>query len=335
LKVIVFDVPAEHSGALSILEEYYNKAINDLNGVEWLFVVGKPNFKETNNVKVIRFPWIKKSWLHRLFFDYFTAPKLIKKFEADEVLSLQNITIPRSKKVKQTVYLHQALPFIDYKFGILEDRKMWIYQNIIGRIIKRSIKSADSVIVQTNWMKEACISETKESSEKFRVEPPMLDINVGKSFTLNEESRKNFFYPAGASYYKNHRILIDACNKLKENKVIDFNMILTLEGNENEHIIELYNIVVKEKLPVKFIGKISRKEVFEYYSKSILVFPSYIESSPLPLSEGKMHGTIIFASDCEFSQEILKGYSNAYFYDRKDSSKLAAYMKRFIERPIN
>ena len=335
MKVIVFDVPAEHSGALTILEDYYNKALNNSTDTEWIFVVGKPIFENTKKIKVLRFPWVKKSWLHRLYFDYFTAPKLVKKYAADEVLSLQNITIPRSKNVKQTVYLHQALPFVNYKFRLFENRKMWIYQNVIGRIIKKSIKDADAVIVQTKWMKEACIKETKESPKKFRVEPPILDIKVEETFTLTEKSKKNFFYPAGASYYKNHRIIIEACSKLKQLGVLDYSVIFTLKGDENKHITDLYNIVSKENLPVKFLGKITKKEVFEYYSKSILIFPSYIESSPLPLSEGIAHNSEIIASNCSFSLELLENYEKSSFFDWENSNDLVRHMKKYINKNLS
>ena len=41
MKIMVFDVPAVSGGALSILNQYYNKACNDTNN-EWIFVVSKP-----------------------------------------------------------------------------------------------------------------------------------------------------------------------------------------------------------------------------------------------------------------------------------------------------
>lgn len=334
MKIMVFDVPAVHGGALSILEDYYDKALEEQNGVEWIFVVSKPKLVETERIKVLRYPWIKKSWGHRLFFDYFVAPNLVRKYKVDEILSLQNTIIPRSNKFKQTVYMHQALPFIDYKFLFKENRKMWVYQNIIGEIIKWSIKKADNVIVQTNWMKESCILETGEPSTKFRVEPPLINIITKSSFTLNETSRKTFFYPAAGSYYKNHRIIIEACLKLKEKNLVDYKVIFTLSGDENPHIRNLFNISKDNNLPIEFIGKISKTDVFEYYSNSILLFPSYIESSPLPLSEGKAHETIIISSDLSFSKEILDQYHKKHFFDLRDSESLSNLMGNYINLKI-
>lgn len=337
MKIMVFDVPAEHGGALSILEEYYSMALNNEDkSIQWLFVVSKPQLKDAKNVKVLRYPWVKKSWFHRMFFDYFISPKLVKKHNVTEILSLQNITVPRIKNVRQSVYLHQSLPFADIKFKFFENRKLWVYQNIIGRLIIRSIKKADHVIVQTNWMKDSCIEKTNQPDSKFDVRPPQTgEIVVGRTFILNEETKKTFFYPAGASYYKNHRVIVEACKTLISNGINDFEVILTLNGDENQHIVDLKNTIVNFKLPIHFVGKIPRERVFDYYSKAILLFPSYIESSPLPLTEGKLHKTFIIASDCSFSKEILEDYDKSYLFNWSDSQRLAELINECISKRIN
>lgn len=131
--MVFFDVPAESGGALSVLKEFYNKYKADENN-KYIFVVSKPEMEETKkNIEVLRYPWIKKkSWLHRLYFDYFVAPQLIKEYEVDEVLSLQNIIIPHTQII-QSVYVHNVLPLADYRFSIFEDRLLWVYQNILSR----------------------------------------------------------------------------------------------------------------------------------------------------------------------------------------------------------
>ena len=66
------------------------------------------------------------------------------------------------------------------------------------------------------------------------------------------------------------------------------------------------------------------------YNESSLVFPSYIESFGLPLAEARAMGTVIFASDCPFSREVLAGYENAYFFDPFKPEQLAALMEDSI-----
>ncbi len=328
MRIMVFDVPAENGGALSILKKYYADALND-NKHEWIFVVSTPQLAETENVKVINYPWIKKSWLHRLYFDKFIAHKLVKKYNVDEVLTLQNVVIPKVN-IKQTLYLHQPLPFVEKRYKITDNLKFWIYQNIISRFIYKSIKKADKIIVQTNWILNAASVKAKVSKDKFILEPPILNVQAKVLFSKPENNIKTFFYPAGGYVYKNHNIIVEACKILKEIGIEDYKVLFTLNGNENRHIKKLKKIVQEVKLPIYFIGEISVDEVFNYYSKTILLFPSYIETFGLPLLEAKMHQCPIVASNCAFSREILSEYDKVFFFDPFSSNALLTQMKKFI-----
>lgn len=324
MKIMVFDVPAESGGALSVLHDFYNEYKLDQEN-EYIFVVSMPKFQETQNLKVLRYPWIKKSWVHRLYFDHFIAPKLIKKYKVDKVLSLQNVIIPHTN-VYQGVFVHNALPFSEYQFRFNEDRFLWIYQNIIGKGIKNSIKNADYVIVQNKWMKKICVEELGVKSEKVEVHPPKIDIKVKETFQANKESLSTFFYPASGVAFKNHKVIIDACLMLKDEGVTDYTVIFTLKGDENNHIKYLYDIVKENKLPVKFIGRLTREEVFRLYSKSILLFPSYIETVGLPLLEARIHETPIIVSDCAYAHDILDCYDLAEYFNPFNGGILKKYL---------
>lgn len=333
-KIMVFDVPAEKGGALSILNDFYKEAVTFQDkSIKWIFVISTPKLIETENVKVLRFPWIKKSWGHRLFFDNIIAPYIIKKYKIDKVLSLQNVIIPRTK-VPQILYVHQALPFSQYIFSFKKDKLFWIYQNIIGRKIFNSIKKADKVIVQTKWMKEAIIEKVGINEEKINVIPPKININIKGYYEDCEIYRSTFFYPAGPQRYKNHKVIIDACKKLVDMGNKDFKVIFTLKGNENSEIINLYNETLKEKLPIEFIGGLSREQVFNMYTRSVLLFPSYLETFGLPLLEARLHKGIILASDTPFSHEILNGYANAYFFHPFNAKHLAELMNKVYKKRI-
>lgn len=330
MKIMVFDVPAESGGALSVLKDFYNEYKGDENN-EYIFVVSKPELEEAKNINVLRYPWIKKSWLHRFYFDNFIAPKIIKTHGVDEILSLQNVIIPYTN-VKQTVYVHNSLPFAEYRFKFFENKLLWVYQNVISRSIFNSIKKADKVVVQTQWMKKACIEKLKVNNEKIEVMPPKINDEVKQFFKQTKESMSTFFYPASGVEFKNHKLIVDACLELRKEGLDNYKVIFTLEGDENNYISELYKIVNRCELPIDFIGSITRDQVFEYYSKSVLIFPSYIESSPLPLSEAKMHKTPVFASDCAFSHEILDECINVKYFDPFDKNELVNEMSVLIKR---
>ena len=58
------------------------------------------------------------------------------------------------------------------------------------------------------------------------------------------------------------------------------------------------------------------------YAKSILVFPSYVESFGLPLLEAKLTETYIIASDTPFCREILNEYDKVEFFEEMDYQTL-------------
>lgn len=326
MKIMVFDVPAESGGALTILNQYYEMAVQDKEN-EYYFVLSILDFPETENVKVLKFPFVKKSWFHRLYFDYFIAYKLAHDYNIEEIISLQN-TIISGTNVPQTLYLHTVLPFSNIKFKMWEYPVFWVYQNIISKIIRKSIKKADKVIVQTKWMQNLCIRETKERPEKFVVETPTLVNEIkGKYKEKNKEKNKDivtFFYPAGAHVYKNHELIVKAVAHMCDSGIKNFQVIFTLVGDENKVTKKISEEIYDKKLPIKLIGYTPIEKVYEYYQESILIFPSYIETFGLPLLEAKVHETPILASDCEFSREILNDYDKVKFFNPFDSHDLAS-----------
>lgn len=320
--VLVYDVAASASGALSVLNDFYNEVRNHENKtIKWTFVISTPHLEETENIKVIRLPWVKKSWIHRLFCDYFTAPKLIKDNDVDKVLSLQNVLVPYIK-ILQILYLHQSLPFAEYRFKITEDFLFWVYQNIISKFIFSGIKRSERTIVQTKWMKQACIEKTGVKENKIVVIPPVINIVPKKFFSYENMSIPTFIYPAAPFLYKNHQFIVDASKRLVAEGIKDFQVIFTLTGLENKLSQRLLKETKEFKLPIKFIGMMSRDDLFEWYTKAILVFPSKIETFGLPLLEAKMHGEPIIAGRTKFAEEILFEYNNVSYFDFDELGRL-------------
>lgn len=321
--IMIYDVHASESGALAILDDLYNQihAYED-KSVKWVFIVSVPEYEETDNIKVRRFPWVKKSWGHRYYFDNVTTRVILKEYKPDKVFSLQNKGIPFYKK-EQLVYLH--LPFIltDHKFDIkIDGKKLWLYQNVVSKSIFSSLRKVDKTIVQTQWMKDALIEKAKVKPENIIIQQPDISSNNILEFEDIPDNRKRFFYPATAFTYKNHMTLLKALEYAQKNGLKDYEVILTIEENENDYTKSLAAYSKQHNLNVKFGGKIPREEVFKMYAKSVLVFPSYVESFGLPLLEARMTGTYVISSDCSFCTEILKGYEKSYYFSEMDYQKL-------------
>ena len=320
MNIVVFNTAADSSGALSELERFHDETSRMfVQNIHWIYILGKAqiNINKKENAEIIKFPWTKRSWLYRLIFDYFFSNQIAKKLRADLIVSFQNISLPIRNR-PQLLYVQLCFPFINHRFRIIEP-KLWIYQNIIGIFIKHSIKKANFIVVQTEWMKQACIKATNVPGSNFRVVTPTIGVPIKENrFSPAGVHRRTFFFPATAMRYKNHKLLIDAFAELVLKTNRNYRLIFTINGDENRVACSCKAKALKLGLDVDFRGTIPRVEVFSLYSKSILVFPSLLETVGLPLIEAMTIGTIILAYDAEYSREVLSGYSDAYFFRTKE-----------------
>lgn len=316
MKIVIVDFAASDGGALSILREFVEAVKKIGKDHEWIFLLSEYHITESSNIKV---EIIKKNKLNRLMFDGFLGKDIINKFYPDVVLNFQNIPIS-GIKVPQILYLHQSIPFqrnVKFKFYKKVEFKYWLIQNLLGNLIKRKLNLANLVVVQTEWMKNAVINYASLDKKKIVVIPPTINFTLHNN-QIREIDSNSFFYPTSDLLYKNIEILAKAANKIDD---YEFNIDVTIERKlENKHI--------------NSIGKIPREDVFEKYSNSTLIFPSKIETVGLPLAEAKIMNSIILASDLEYSQEVLKNYNNAYFFNSDDSEELSLLMKKVITGEI-
>lgn len=320
MRVVVNDIAASTGGALSILRDFYSYISEYDKENEWIFLLGDNYIEPKDNIKVITLPEIKKSKKKKLVFDFFKGKGYIESLKPDVVFSLQNI-ITFGLKCPQVVYVHQPLPFQRTRnFSLLngKERTLAIYQHIIGRIIKKSAKCADKVIVQTKWMKKAVMEQAGVLEDKIiNILPEVGDISEYRIENIWDNHK--FFYPTGNAIYKNNNCIYDACRILESRGMKGFSVKITTQ-------------LKGEKAPnVEYLGRIPREQVLAEYNNSTLLFPSYIETYGYPMAEARQMGTLIIASDCPFSREVLEGYKNAYFFDPFDAEALADYMEKIIK----
>lgn len=317
-KIIVFDVPAEFGGVMTILREVHEEALHTKD-VSWEFIVGKPNLESTDHVMVRKYPWVKKSWFHRLFFDFFVAPGIARKSGADVIFSLENVAI-RGTKLPQVLYMQQALMFSAHRYAFFENKTYWFYQNILSRSTFAALRRCKT-IVQTKWMKEAAVRMAHAKPEDIYVVAPQMTDYESIPFRDTPSARRTFFYPVGCMPYKHHDTIIDAAALLNAE---DFKVIFT---DESPNVREMAR---KAENHVVFAGRMPHEKVAEMYSRSVLVFASELESYGLPLMEARVAGSMILAADTPFAREILCNYPNAFFFPVGDSACLARYMQQCI-----
>ena len=86
-------------------------------------------------------------------------------------------------------------------------------------------------------------------------------------------------------------------------------------------------MIIDNSLPVFFLGRLNRTEMFKKYKSTVLVFPSYIETVGLPLLEAKACGSFILAADCIYAHDALKDYKNVRYFDPFDYVQLSILLK--------
>ena len=314
MRIVVNDIAASTGGAMTVLRDFYAAVCAGDKENEWIFLLNDRYFEETDNVKIRTLSEIKRSGVKKLLFDFFTGKRYIESLAPDVVLSLQNI-ITFGVKAPQLVYIHQSIPFQRVKkfsFFCKRERKLAVIQYLIGGIIKLSAQKSDCVIVQTKWMKDAVCRMCRLPEEKVITSLPT--VNPVETSDTVPFDRTAFFYPTASAIYKNNACIRKASEMLNE-KGIAHTVTLTLPPEQSAESILC-------------TGRLPYEQVLEYYRKSTLVFPSYIETFGYPLAEARQTGTIVLAADTPFAREVLDGYENAYFFDPFRPAELARLMEQ-------
>lgn len=315
MRIVVVNTAASSGGALSILKDFASYIKENEKQHEWIFVLSDHYIAEADNIKTIILK-DSKSKLKRVMYDLYKGKKIISELNADIIFSLQNTPI-YGVDVPQVVYLHQSIPFQKikkYSFFNSEERGFAFIQHLLGKYIKFGLKIADKVIVQTEWMDRSLSNYISPS--KVEVVAPSINLpSLEKEFNYNYNK---FIYPTSTAPYKNIDLILEACKYINENHPeLEYTVYLTTEDN--------YDIP-----NVESIGQISREKVLDFMSKNVLLFPSYIETFGLPLAEGRLMNSLIFASDVDFSNEVLNQYTNGYFFNPFNAIELAQLMLKSI-----
>ena len=326
MNVFVVDVAAEHGGAVTILDQYLEEFKSDLEN-NYIVALSTINYDDCSNIRFVYYPWVKRSYIHRLWFDLVYCRKLIKKYRADKVLSLQNGAVSAGK-VEQEVYFQNALPISEKRYSIVESKKLWIYQNVLGRYWRNSLKDASLVYVQAEWIKKALNEKWRIQNKKIIVKKPILDKKYSKQGLRNDNSLV-FFYPANTALYKNHKKLIKAfITASDEMKPVDMTLVLTCD---EEDLSERDKQLVEKNTNIKYVGKLNQEQMLEMYRSSTLIFPSLIETVGLPLMEAKATGAFILASDMKYAHEAVGEYNKVLYFDAFKADEIKSTIIEYVK----
>ena len=328
-RLVISAVNFAEGGPLSALRDRLGVAASSLSD-EWeiLALVHSSNLFDIPRIKYIEFPKSKRSWLYRLYLEYWKFASLSRKLQVDVWLSLHDIS-PRVFASKQIVYCHNPSPFYRLRFiEVLWDPKLFLFTIFYRFLYRINIHSNKYVIVQQAWIRRAF-------QRMFRVSDVVVASPVVQAVPVSErpfKSERNiFFYPALPRVFKNFEVLCDAAEILRQRGETDFEVRLTISGSENRYAAYLKRRYSSCSV-IRFIG-LQTKEMMElqYQEASALVFPSRLETWGLPISEAKAWRKYLLVADLPYAHETVGEYTDVNFFDPLNPVELADLMGEHLK----
>lgn len=331
---VISAINLTEAGPLSVLQDCVREAVLYLMP-EWDIVVLVHDLDVIKNdrVRLLAFPQSKKSWLCRLYYEWWQFATLSKTLNADIWLSLHDIT-PRVTARLQAVYCHNATPFYRMSWReIVLEPKLWLFTLFYRYLYRFGIQRNDYVIVQQDWLR-------KEFKRLFAVNQVIVAHPISNSNAVNINNTKFkkdkfvFFYPTLSRVFKNVELVCEAAKLFYEQSNIEFELVITIKGDENRYAKKLFKQY--GNLPfIKFIGRQSREYVFQYYGLcDCVLFPSLLETWGLPISEAKAFNKGLLVSDLEYARETVGSYDKVVFLNPYSAKDWAESMQLVITKKI-
>lgn len=314
--LVISAVNIVSGGTLTILKSFVDALKNDQFSNWKVVALTHPSVSfDFGNVKRINYSLPKRSWLVRIFYEYFVFYFISRRLKPEVWFSLHDIT-PNVRALKRFVYCHNPSPF--YRPPFLEsmlDPKFFIFNKFYKYFYSFNIGKNNAVIVQQAWMK---VEISKITTTPVHINHPNyvspLNIVSKKPF----QDRVVFFYPAFPRVFKNHQVLCQAIEFINPDVRKKIRIIFTIDGKENNYSRILY-IKYAKLNEVHFAGRLSYEETQSHLASSAcLLFPSKLETWGLPLTEAKHMGKIVLASDLPYARESLGKYERVRFINHSD-----------------
>lgn len=325
--IVVSAVNLVEGGTLSVLKECLGYLSTDLAyEYEIVVLVNRKTLFSFENLKYLEFPRAKKSWINRLYYEYFYFYKLSKRLNPFFWLSFHDMT-PNVKAGRLAVYCHNPSPFprlfiSDLVWG---GYKFILFKLFYRYLYRLNLKKNNFVILQQGNLRKRFEELTGFSAKNIIVAHPTLSSKIMcKPLVKNNNI---FFYPSLPRVFKNFEVICKAAKILLKQGVNNFEIILTISGDENRYSRYIYNSF-KSISNIKFLGILPRDKVFEIYNKaSCLIFPSKLETWGLPITEFKKYNKPILLADLPYAHETLGVYDKAKFFGPNNYKQLADAME--------
>lgn len=329
MKILINDIAVKRDsgGVFTVLSDVYDAAKQDSEN-EYVFLLGSQLFENTRNIQIVVRTDLQNSYIKRTWFDLISGHKYIESFKPDVVASLQNTAVlGLPETIQQYDYIHQSIPFQkEKKFSPFKkiEKKLAFYQYVAGALIKFEIKFAKNlkVIVQSEWLKNVLVKDGLKRPEDIIVSVPATpEIQIETKKQKSSTEKISYFYPSTAMIYKNHKVVVDAIQKMTQSEQDKIEVFFTITKSDFDKLVGL-------PVPnaIKLLGPISRDKVMDLMASSVLIFPSYTESFGLPIIEAKGLERTLVVTDVPVLKETVGDYQPVHYFSPFDSDALKMEM---------
>lgn len=329
-RVVISAVNFIEGGPLTVLRECLASAVESLSA-DWEIValVHGRELIDQPGVRLIPIPGAKRSWLHRIYWEWHGFRRLSSELKPQLWLSLHDVT-PNVLASRQAVYCHNPAPFykISFREAFLEP-KFWLFNWFYYYLYRALIRRNHLVVVQQAWIRDAF--RRRMGPLPLVVAHPLLRVQEQPGAMAETGPTVIFFYPALPRVFKNFETVCDAARLLIERGCNGFEVRLTLGGAENRYAQWL--MARYGSLPcLRFIGRLdARQMTMQYQQATAVLFASKLETWGLPITEAKAHGKPLIVADLPYARETVGNYGNVCFFPAIAAASLADLMQSMIK----
>jgi glycosyltransferase involved in cell wall biosynthesis len=228
---------------------------------------------------------------------------------------------------RNVVVVHD-LCFIDHPEFVANANRIFL-----RRFVLPSLKRANAVVGISQFTKNRIADNFKALSAPVVVAPPGVGITP-KFITEKKEQIRPVLFIGTIEPRKNIEHLIDAYLKLpiKLQKMHPL-WIGGSKGWNNQDVLDRFERLQSQQLPIKYLGYISDKEKVKLYTQAAaVVLVSYYEGFGMPILEAMAFNKPLLLSDIPVFKEVAG--PAAYYSNPSEVDDIARQLERTLTRPI-
>ncbi len=330
MKILINALGIQDSGGITVLHKLFNE-IKD-SSYNFLIICSKNDntqelvekYIDTRNFK---FKILEnKGFLNRLYYENNIFRKIIKEYNISLIYNFSG-SAQFFLKVLQITKVHNLLFYskkIDKIYLKNKEYIKWLKQIFLKRIVFHSmIKQAEYIEVQSNHVQEYISDFIDIRNKKFFIKSDIGVCNGAISLPKKYDFSKKikFLYIVGPHFESIHKNFITFVNALSafDRLNVDYEINITLT-KEQLYNSEIWNPTLDSK--TNFLGYIdSRDEMNKlFFSNTILISTSIIETLGLHVIEGIKNGVITIAPNENYARTVYG--DNMILYDTLNSESL-------------